>query len=215
MAGRTAQKAAAAQPHHPARAGWPARGTGAERRLPGWQLPLAAACTVVLAGCDITPDKAELANLAPWNAVPKSSPRQLLSMFETVCIDGPAGRTATRAMLRDLGYVPTGPARTGRGQLFLVDDRRPAVALTEDMCMVRAAARTGQTELFRDWMAHRFPAARQMPRDRAPRRTEDAWLVALPDPAIIATQRTALGSRFYGYGLIAFRPDRSRYQTKE
>lgn len=132
------------------------RGAGGIRAIGG-----ALAACASLASCSsppLTPEAHELANLSWWNEVPKSSPGLFTGVFEEICLDTPA--TKAPARLRALGYVPK-PARVADHQLWVVDDRRPAV-LTGSAgmrCAVVAEARSGQADAARRMVARRFPQA--------------------------------------------------------
>lgn len=157
-------------------------------------LPLAA-CTT-----DATPDRLEIANMYPWNVVPKSSPSALVRSFERFCLDGPGSAAALDAPLRRAGYVPL-PAQAGRPRTYLVDDRRPDVLVSDSGCMVAAESRTGQTERARRAVAERFPAARPVAPQRVGRNVEDAWLLPAPDGRVVFTLRQIEGSARSRYGL--------------
>ncbi len=170
----------------------------------------AVALLVAAAGCGgptTDADRAELDNIAPWNVVPKSSPAQLVTGFERFCLDGPRDLDALDGALRDGGYVPTGARHPTRGQVYLVDDRRPAIAVTRRMCVAQARARTGQTERVRDMVASRFPDARPMDPAAFGTGVEQAWRVVTPLPGIVATRRMSTLGRRNGFSVILFRPE--------
>lgn len=166
----------------------------------------AFATVCFLAACSadgITSDQAELANIAQFHMVPKSSPRQLVSAFDRYCARGPVGVVAADAQLRKAGYVPL-PVRHKGTKAYVVDDRRPAVARSARMCMVQAKARTGQTDRFQRYMKKNFPKAVAV--DPAPlgRGIDRAWNVPGNPGFLIATQRRVDLDRHI-YALILFR----------
>ncbi len=172
-------------------------------------LPAAACLVAGLAACEgpaSTADRAELGNIAPWNVVPRSSPSQLVTGFRRFCVEAPGDPAAREEMLRDAGYVPTTRRRPGRGQVFLVDDRRPAIVRGARMCIAEARARTGQAEAVRDYVEATFPAAR--PAAAAPfgRGTELAWTMDGPVPAVVATRRRSDPDGRAVYSVIFFTP---------
>ncbi len=164
----------------------------------------------VLAGClmltacsaqGVSSDTAELRNMWRANLVPKSSPALMVSAFDRFCAQGPRDD----ATLRAAGYVPL-PERSPGARAYVIDDRRPAVAVSERMCVVQAESRTGQTARFQNYVTATYPGAR--PIDPAPlgRNIEQAWSLPTDPPSLIATERTvSLG--WYRYALIFFRPE--------
>ena len=161
------------------------------------------------AGCSeavtTDPDQAELRNIYHVYGVPKSSPSQLVNTFSAVCVDGPASRADKEETLRDLSYVPVREWVPGESQLFVVDDRRPAVVLTQKMCMALAEARTGQSERFEDYVESSFKGARPLNAESFARNIERAWQVDAPRPGIVASQREPYQA-ITRYGLIFFSP---------
>ena len=153
-------------------------------------------------------DQAELANIKPSNIVPKSSPSQLVKVFDQFCTDAPRRHSEHEAALRNASYVPKQPRQISAPQVFLVDDLRPAVAVSDTVCMVQARSRTGQTERVADYVAARFANAK--PLDPAPlgHHIERAWSVSLPDAAVIATERRLTLDGVTSFSVILFRPDR-------
>lgn len=157
----------------------------------------------VLAACSaqgISPDTAELRNMWRSNLVPKSSPALMVSAFDRFCAQGPRDD----ATLRAAGYVPL-PNRAPGARAYVIDDRRPAVAVSDRMCVVQAESRTGQTARFQNYVTATYPGAR--PIDPAPlgKSIEQAWSLPTNPPSLIATERTvSLG--WYRYALIFFRP---------
>ncbi|MEM9438220.1 MAG: hypothetical protein AAGA15_14375 [Pseudomonadota bacterium] len=164
--------------------------------------------TLALTACSealtTNPDLAELQNIDRDRAIPKATPARLVNTFREVCVEGPAAYEAKEALLRDLSYVPARPLDDGASQLFVVDDRRPAVVLTQSMCMAVAEARTGQSERFEDYVAATFPAARPLDPASFDRNIEKAWQVSTPAPGIVASQREPYQA-ITRYSLIFFR----------
>lgn len=114
---------------------------------------------LLLSGCtaDLTADDYEVRNMNPDNIVPKSSPKAFIAAFESFCLD-PQSRAAVRAKLRANDYVPA-PRKLGAMEVWVVDDRRPAVLLNDKDCAVLAESRTGQTERVKALVGDRFPEA--------------------------------------------------------
>ena len=138
---------------------------------------LASGCTLP----DASPEEIELANMRPSNVIPKSSPGQFVSAFEQFCTDLLDRPDRRDTVLRAADYVPTtGRPRNG-ARLYVVDDRRPAVAVIADPrsigCAVMAEPRTGQTDEVRRWVAREFPAATARTSSEVDigRTGEDAW----------------------------------------
>lgn len=147
---------------------------------------------MTVAGCiagDTTPETLELANMNPANVIPKSSPAQLVAGFERYCLD--TAPAAVPAALRGSDYVEVPRRAGGRVRSFVVDDRRPAVMLSDDgrACAVAAASRTGQTERLRAMVARRFPGAVPVDPARIGSRTEQAWAVPGAAGGIVFVQR--------------------------
>ncbi|WP_299968269.1 hypothetical protein [uncultured Roseobacter sp.] len=154
----------------------------------------------LLAGCagqNVSADRAELENMWRGFLAPKSTPKQMVTAFDDFCISGPRDEAGLRAA----GYVPL-PQRVAGARAWVVDDRRPAVALSDRMCVVHAKARTGQTAAFAGYVAETFPTA--VATDPAPfgKDIEAVWQV--PGPAIIATERRR-DVDFFVYTLIHYR----------
>lgn len=166
-------------------------------------LSLAVAAGFALAACSaqgVSPDTAELRNMWRFNLVPKSSPALMVSAFDRFCVEGPRDDAALRAA----GYVPL-PEKTPGARAYVIDDRRPAVAVSDKMCVVQAESRTGQTTRFQNYVAATYPGARAV--DPAPlgQNIEQAWALPTNPPALIATERT-VSVGWYRYALIYFRP---------
>jgi hypothetical protein len=150
---------------------------------------------------NVSPDTAELANTWAYLEVPKSSPRQLVQSFERYCASERGALAERDAALRADGYVPL--SRQGRARAYVVDDNRPAIAMSKRMCLVRAKSRTGQTNAFQAYVARAFPGAKPMDPATLGPRIEQAWQVPGDAPRIVATERGAdLG--WYTYSLILF-----------
>lgn len=162
-----------------------------------------ASLSCLLAACSaqgVSSDTAELRNMWRFNLVPKSSPAVMVSAFDRFCTTGPRDD----ATLRAAGYVPL-PERAAGARAYVINDRRPAVAVSDKMCVVQAESRTGQTTRFQNYVAATYPEAR--PIDPAPlgKNIEQAWSLPTNPPSLIATERTvSLG--WYRYALIHFRP---------
>ncbi|QJF52455.1 hypothetical protein [Roseobacter ponti] len=165
-----------------------------------------ASAAVLLGGCatgDRSADVTELDNTWRANLVPKSSPALMVGTFERFCVET-SGLAARETALRRAGYVPLADRGTPGTRAFVVDDTRPAVAVSENMCLVQARARTGQTERFERYVTVRFPDAVET--DPAPlgRSISQAWSV--PGPAIIATERVQ-DVDWNNFALIYYRPE--------
>ncbi len=161
----------------------------------------------VLAACSNaapTPDRLELATIPRWREVPKSTPAQLVTAFDRFCVEGAPDMAARDADLRAAGYVPKVRATTTRPALYVVDDRRPAVAVSDRLCAVRAIARTGQRERVNRYVADTFPAARPLARDGLSRDVEQAWTI---EGGIIATTRNLWAGNVTTYTVTLFTPD--------
>ncbi|MCV3272189.1 hypothetical protein [Roseobacter sinensis] len=156
-----------------------------------------------LAACSaegVSPDTAELRNTWRGNLVPKSSPALMVNAFDRFCTTGPRDDAALRAA----GYVPL-PERTPGARAYVIDDSRPAVAVSDTMCLVQAESRTGQTTRFQNYVAATYPGARAIDPEPLGRNIEQAWSIPTDPPAIIATERT-VSVGWYRYALILFQP---------
>ena len=156
-------------------------------------LPLAACSTE-----PVSPDAAEFANAWRSNLVPKSSPSALIGAFDRFCVSRPSNVDAT---LRRAGYVPVPGSKRGDARAYIVDDRRPAVAVGDQICMVEAKSRTGQTDRMQGYMRERFPDTRPLSVKSFGMNIEQAWSVG--SEAIVATQRER-DVYFYKYRLIFY-----------
>lgn len=164
---------------------------------------------LVLAACSssaLGPDRAELANLSKWNAVPKSTPSAFVQTFDQVCVKTAPSLADLDASLRQANYVPADKSAASGTVLYLVDDRRPAIAVSDTMCLAQALSRTGQAERVREYVAQNFPNAQQMNPKSFKTEIEHAWSVDTPFPGILATQRRINIDATTGYALIYFRP---------
>jgi len=161
----------------------------------------------VLAACTDAPpppDRLELATIPRWREVPKSTPAQLVAAFDRFCVEGAPDMAARDAELRAAGYVPKLRASAGRPALYVVDDRRPAVAVSDRLCAVRAVARTGQTERVNRYVADTFPAARPVSTDGLARDVEQAWATG---GRLIATARNLWAGNVTTYTVTLFTAD--------
>ena len=135
------------------------------------------------------------------NLVPKSSPALMVRAFDRFCTVGPQDD----ATLRAAGYVPL-PERTPGARAYVIDDSRPAVAVSNSMCLVQAESRTGQTTRFQNYVAATYPDAQAIDPTQLGRDIEEAWSVPTDPPTIIATERT-VSVGWYRYALILYRPE--------
>ena len=168
----------------------------------------ALASAALLAGCSadgLSPDEAEVANISRAHVVPKSAPAAFVKAFDRFCANAPDSASALEADLRGSNYVPYRSKPRKGVQVWVVDSKRPAVGVSETMCLVQARSRTGQTERVRRYVADTFPDAR--PTAPAPfgRDIEQAW--ALPGNRILATRRHVETGNISTYALILFHPD--------
>ncbi len=164
------------------------------------------ALNVAACGAPISTDQAELRNIRPSNRIPKSSPAQFIKAFDQFCISGPRDRQRRETLLRDANYVPTKRWRAGEPQVFLVDDRRPAIVLSETICSARALSRTGQTERVRDFVKAEFPNARALRPAPFGKDVEQVWQVFTPAPAMIATERGLTIDGYTSFAVSIFMP---------
>lgn len=160
--------------------------------------------TLALTACgpDIDSDTAELATIYPWNVLPKSSPTALRQTFDRYCVNGPTSPAALEARLRAAGYVRM--KHTGAAQVYLVDDRRPAVVLSDRLCGARATSRTGQTEEINTYVARTFPKARSVSTETIDAEVEQAWAI---EGGMIATTRSRWVGNRAAFGVLIFRPE--------
>lgn len=155
-----------------------------------------AALVLALAACapaPDTPEAFELANIRPGNVVPKSSPAQMVAAFETYCLA--ATPAQARAALRRGDYVQVARPTGAQFDFYVVDDRKPAVALHDgaagSFCATTAEARTGQSNRVEDFVAARFAGARPVDPGRIGPGVERAWQTAGGD--ILYTRRSGPG----------------------
>ncbi|MEO0370734.1 MAG: hypothetical protein AAF231_04680 [Pseudomonadota bacterium] len=148
-------------------------------------------------------DRLELATIWPGNVIPKSTPRELVSAFDAVCVktNGPATQETA---LRNAGYVPTNTTRGDVRQVFVIDNRAPAIAISDTMCIARATARTGQSNAVARYVTDTFPSAKPMNREDFSVDIEQAW--AIPG-GILATARNRWVGNRSSYSLIYFQPE--------
>lgn len=167
------------------------------------------AALALLAGCTaggLGPDAAELANMYSGNKVPKTAPAVLVQAFDRFCVNAAPTPAAHDAQLRAAGYVPTRKAARNGVRLYVVDDRRPAVAVSSRICLVQALARSGQTDAAQRYITGSFPDAEPIGTADLGAHVEQAW--AIPG-AILATDRRADTGNHSRYSLILFRPGKA------
>ncbi|MEL7012361.1 MAG: hypothetical protein AAFO72_03670 [Pseudomonadota bacterium] len=178
--------------------------TGCQKQILG-NLSVAA-MIVGLSACSTaapSADRLELATIYPWNEIPKSTPLELIVGFDTFCANGPEGTAAKETALRNAGYVPTNATSGKTRQLFLVDNQLPAIAISPDMCIARATARSGQTNAVGRYVADTFPNAAPMDTDALTVDVEQAW--SIPG-GILATARNRWVGNRSSYSVILFQP---------
>jgi hypothetical protein len=171
---------------------------------------LLAALTVALAaGCGsqgLGPDAYELANIRGSNIVPKSSPTAFVKAFDKFCAKGPRDPQSADRLLRASSYVPLPRKARNDGRIYVVDDKRPAVGLSSQGCMVQAYSRTGQTERVRRYVAANFPSATPVTANLLARhKLEQAWVISGDQHGIVATRRTLDGGNHSSYTLLLYR----------
>jgi hypothetical protein len=167
--------------------------------------PPAALVLLALTACapaGLSPaDRAELDNMWRASLVPKSTSEQLVSAFADFCLDTPRAQVET--VLRDADYVPL-PERTAGARGWVVDDRRPAVAVSDKMCVVRAKSRSGQTAAFANLVEKRFPNARPLDPEDFGENIEAVWQVS--QERLVASERQR-DIDFFIYSLIYYTPE--------
>lgn len=161
--------------------------------------------TACFIGCTkaASPDALELFNTFDGNVVPKSSATAFVSAFDTFCVNAPDSIDDVDKALRDVSYVPTS-TRNGT-RLYIVDDSRPAIAISERSCAVRALSRTGQTDRVKRYMAETFPDAKPLTPAAFGKDVEQVWKVGEPRPGAIVTTRTVELGTTTSYTLIFLR----------
>jgi hypothetical protein len=167
---------------------------------------IAVTCAAVLAGCSSSApsaDRLELATIHPGYVIPKSSPRQLVAGFDRYCVKTPGNPEAKETALRDGGYVPTNTTNGKTRRVFVIDNKRPAIAIGSDMCMARATSRTGQTNAVSRYIAATFPEATPMDTSDLTIDVEQAWAV---EGGILATARNRWSGNRSSYSVILFQP---------
>lgn len=98
----------------------------------------------LLAACSTSApsaDRLELVTIEPKYVIPKSTPLQLIAGFDRFCVKTPGGPAAQETALRNAGYVPTNTTRGETRQVFLIDNKLPAIGISPQMCIARATAR--------------------------------------------------------------------------
>ncbi len=148
-------------------------------------------------------DTLEQATIWPGNVIPKSTPRELIATFDRFCVNGPGGVEAKETALRDAGYVPTSTTAGEARQVFVIDNRAPAIAISPNMCIARSTARTGQTNAVNRYVSDTFPAAQQTDTSQLPVDVEQAW--AIPGGILATARNRWLGNRS-SYSVILFQP---------
>lgn len=163
-----------------------------------------AACNSTVVG-DGTANEIELANIAPSNIAPATSPRQLIDTFERVCLA--PSLAAAREVLERLDYVPARPSATAAGvETYFSNNRRPAVGLRPAPggydCVLNVTARTGQANAVARFVAERFPSAQPRTLDG----TERFWLVPDAGGGQVFTRRQGRPARPERYFFGVLRP---------
>lgn len=161
---------------------------GRQKRCLGAAALLLSACT-----SNVPADSYELANIEAGNIIPKSSPTAFVTAFETFCLPGVDDPAALPGHLRAADYVEFPEQGERPFRMFVVDDRRPAVAIavTADgvFCGVTAESRTGQTTRVQASVAENFPAAMPVDPATVSRKAEQVWSVGGASPMTIFTLR--------------------------
>jgi len=168
----------------------------------------ALASAALLAGCSaegLTPDEAEVANIRRAHLVPKAAPAGFVKAFDRFCTNAPDSAAELETALRGADYVPYRSTPRKGVRVWVVDSKRPAVGVTDTMCLVQARSRTGQTEKVRRYVADTFPEARPTAPTPFGRDIEQAWV--LPGNRILATRRYVETGNHTTYALILFHPD--------
>ncbi|MEO1025279.1 MAG: hypothetical protein AAFX07_06955 [Pseudomonadota bacterium] len=161
----------------------------------------------VLVGCagPTTTDQTELLNIKLSNRLPKSSPSQFVAAFDKYCVEEKSP-SARESLLRNANYVPVAPKRPNEPQVFPVDDRRPAVVVSDRLCSVRALSRTGQTQRLSSYIEEKFQIFQPLPRNFVGSEVEQLWQIADYKPALIATDRGHTIDGLTTYAVTIFRP---------
>lgn len=199
------QTATQSAPAAAARASRAAPAAGPNRFPGGSAVALAALlCLSACAPQGLDPaDRAELDNMWRSYLVPKSTSDQLVAAFADFCLDAP--RAEVETVLRNADYVPL-PERAPGARGWVVDDRRPAVAISDTMCVVRAKSRSGQTAAFENMVRTRFPDARPLDREDFGEDIEAVWQVSRA--GLVASERER-DIDFFIYSLIYYTPEGS------
>lgn len=167
---------------------------------------LAVVCTLTIAGCSSSApssDRLELATMSKGYEIPKSTPRELITGFDQFCVKTVGGPAVQETALRNAGYVPTNTTRGETRQVFLIDNRAPAIAVSPDMCVARSTARTGQTNAVNRYVEVAFPEAAPMDPANLSVDIEQAWAV---NGGILATARNRWVGNRSSYSVILFQP---------
>ncbi|MEO0774673.1 MAG: hypothetical protein AAFZ04_16005 [Pseudomonadota bacterium] len=135
--------------------------------------------------------------------IPKSTPRELVTAFDAFCVKT-NGTAAQEATLRNAGYVPTNTTRGEVRQVFVIDNRAPAIAISDTMCIARATARTGQSNAVGRYVAEAFPTAQPLKRDDFSVDIEQAW--AIPGGILATARNRWIGNRS-SYSVIYFQTE--------
>lgn len=163
---------------------------------------------VLISACspdNLGPDELEFANIRTGHIVPKSSPKALIAAFDSYCVSAPRARGAADRLLRSADYVPVRKYGRKGVRVYVVDDKRPAIARSSAMCIAQASSRTGQTYALQEYVLEKFPHAKPMDTASLPKDIEQAWMVSNP-PAMVASQRRIEIGNYSSFGLIYFRP---------
>jgi len=172
-------------------------------KVPPLRLGVAALAT--LAACSAESpdaDAMELANMWHGYVVPKSHPKTFVSTFDSYCTDRSGDFRSLDRRLRAASYVPTKSTSGKAVRLYVVDDRRPAVAVGRRSCTVYARSRTGQTDRVGRYVSETFPEARPADPGQFGRDIEQAWLI---NGGIVATMRKFDADNKTSFALIRYR----------
>jgi len=160
-----------------------------------------------IAGCSSAmpdADTLELATIPHWREVPDSSPTKFVKTFDQFCVNRPKGMAAMDNMLRRASYVPKPKINPKGPTVYVVYDKRPAVAVNDHICGVRALTRTGQTERVGRYITETFPEARPASKDQFSNDVEQVWQI---NGGMIATMRSNWVGNRSEYTLVLYRAD--------
>ncbi|MEM6374178.1 MAG: hypothetical protein AAF727_15580 [Pseudomonadota bacterium] len=180
--------------------------SGARQRQNVVGFGVCMACIAALAGCTSeapSADTLELATMWQGNVIPKSTPRELVLGFDQFCVKTPSDIAARETALRDAGYVPTSTTAGEARQVFVIDNRAPAIGISPNMCIARSTARTGQTNAVNRYVSATFPEATPTDPGQLPVDVEQAWAI---DGGILATARNRWIGNRSSYSVILFQP---------